>query len=106
MANRNDFICGVYYNNKLSGFSTVTYYKNNTYIIEDTLVLERYRGNGLQVIMWKYIINQIPKNATIVCTVHPENSYSLKNALSLGFVITKTSFLYNHSPRYILKYYR
>ena len=99
-------MCGTFCNNKIVGFSTVSHYKKNIYIIEDTLVLDGYRGNGFQRKMWKYIINNLPINAIIVCTIHPDNCYSLNNALSLGFEIKKEVNIYNNSPRYILKYKR
>lgn len=101
---RKDFVCGIYYHNKIVGFSTVSHYRNKKYVIEDTVVLEQYRGNGYQRKMWRFIINSLPKNATIYCTIHPNNCYSLKNALSLGFKIKKAVKIYNNSPRYILQY--
>ena len=100
-----NYICGVYCNNKLVGYTTIYYLnKKNIYIIEDTLVLDKYRGRGYQKMMWKSIVNSLPSDNVIFCTVHPENIYSLHNALSVGFKIITYKKIYNNSPRYILKY--
>lgn len=106
LINKKNFICGIYHCNKLVGFSTVCYIKNNNkYFIEDTLVHDKYRGKGFQKKMWLHIINFLPSSCDIFCTIHPQNIYSLQNALSVGFKIVSRKKLYN-SYRYILKYHK
>lgn len=100
-------IYGIYNYNKLVAYSTVCYNKKDgRYTIEDTLVFDRYRGRGYQMRMWQYIINVLPFDCEIFCTIHPKNIYSLQNALAIGFKIISIKNLYNNSPRYILKYHK
>lgn len=103
---KNDFVCGVYSERKLIAFSCVSYSsKKKYYTIEDTAVLEEYRGSGYQKQMWKYIIDHTPNSTSIYCTIHPHNHISLSNALSSGFRAIDCKIKY-HSVRYILKYSR
>ena len=96
------FICGAWLDNKLVGFSSVRCGFRN-YIIEDTVVAPKYRGNKLQYKMWSYIIERLPYPTTLWCTIHPQNTYSLNNALSLDFCVTDMKVMYHREIRYILK---
>lgn len=97
----NNIVCGIKYKKRLVAFSSVSF-KHGIYEIEDTAVLPNYRGMGMQRKMWRYIISQIPDSGILTCTIHPQNKYSLYNALSLGFKITERKCMYN-SERYVLE---
>lgn len=99
----NHFICGVWVDEQLIGFSTIYEYTKDNYCIEDTVVHSNYRGLGLQREMWKYIKTKLmARNATLWCTIHPSNHYSLNNAYYLGFKTIEKKVLYNNYERYIL----
>lgn len=55
--------------------------------IEATVVLKKYRGNGLQKKLCILLEQQARKNNKkyLCATVHPDNKYSLNTFLSLGF---------------------
>ena len=108
------FILGAYIDNLLYGFVSIKkwvgkYYGYNynpnkiCYSIEDTLVMEEYRGFGTQSLLWKEVISQLPKSSILLCTIHPQNEVSLSNAINLGFEKCMLCYPYDISPRIILK---
>ena len=59
------------------------------------------RGQGLQ----RRLLQEgekVLKDRILLCTIHPDNQYSLKNALKLGYTIEKQVARYG-SVRYILR---
>ena len=60
-----------------------------------------FRGRGLQRRLIQEA-EQVLEGRILMCTIHPDNQYSLKNALSLGYTIQKTVARYG-SIRYILR---
>ncbi len=108
------FILGAFLESILFGFVTVRkwtgpYYgydccsNNNYYSIEDTLVMEGYRGFGTQCRLWQNAFSHLPELSSVLCTIHPENNISLSNALRLGFVQHMLCYPYDTSPRIILE---
>ena len=78
--------------------------KNRSYYsIEDTIVLRNFRGNGLQRKLWEFIIINLPLDAILLCTIHPENTVCLNNATALEFCPQKTAHLFGTAPRLILE---
>ena len=63
-----------------------------------------YRGKGLQHKLMTEAENWAFANgySILLCTVHPENRYSLQNMLKLGYTICKELPMYG-STRYILR---
>lgn len=107
------YIVGAYVGKHLAGFASVAKCSNlyhgyccdkgkNCYSIEDTIVKPEYRGNAIQKKLWKYIITLLPKNVSLLCTIHPENIYSLHNALALHFIPQKL-IIYETMPRLVLE---
>lgn len=71
----------------------------------DTIVVHPdYRGMGLQRILMTEAENWAREEGykTLMCTVHPENRYSLDNMLRLGYQIRKKLPKYG-SVRYVLQ---
>lgn len=60
-----------------------------------------FRGQGLQRRLIREA-EKVLKGHILLCTIHPDNRYSLKNALSLGYQIEKQVARYG-SVRYILR---
>ena len=60
-----------------------------------------YRGRGLQNRMMG-LAEQELQGKILLCTIHPDNRYSLNNVLKLGYTIEKKTERYN-SVRYILR---
>lgn len=60
-----------------------------------------YRGRGLQNRMMRHAEQEL-RGKILLCTIHPDNRYSLNNALKLGYSIQKKTERYN-SIRYILR---
>ena len=60
-----------------------------------------FRGQGLQRRLME-AAEQMLAGRILMCTIHPENRYSLHNALSLGYRIEKKAARYG-SIRYILR---
>ena len=59
----------------------------HTALMEVVAVHEHHRGKGLQTILSRMAEEEliVRKFKDLVATVHPENTYSLKNFLKLGF---------------------
>lgn len=88
---------------KLAGLSDDEILK--TLMFETCQVLQKYRGNGLQVRLGKEIYKNIRgRYKTILSTVHPDNIASLKSLQKLGFRIYKEVELYGGLRRYIMRY--
>lgn len=60
-----------------------------------------FRGRGLQRRMMGQAQRQLP-GRILLCTIHPDNRYSLQNALALGYRIEKRIDRYD-SQRYVLR---
>lgn len=74
--------------------------------MDSVVILPEFRGNGLQ---YKLIqkAEEILKEETdyriFMATVHPDNTYSLQNVLSLGYEVVAEALKYGGYRRYILK---
>ena len=71
----------------------------------DTIVVHPdYRGRGLQQILMQIAEEDIRSsgNRILLCTIHPENHYSLHNTLAQGYSIQRKLAKYD-SVRYILR---
>ena len=71
----------------------------------DTVVVHPdYRGRGLQQRLMQSAEAEIAQlgKRILMCTVHPENRYSLNNVLSQGYTICRTMPMYG-SVRHVLK---
>ena len=76
----------------------------NQVIQMDTAVVHPdYRGMGLQKRLMQLAEREVDKSEQhiLMCTVHPENCYSLNNVLSQGYTICKTVPMYG-SIRHVL----
>lgn len=68
------------------------------------IVRPQYRGNGLQ----RYLISLLEKHAvdngykTLLCTVSPENAYSMNNFIQSGYEPVKTLNKYGGLARVLL----
>ena len=60
-----------------------------------------YRGRGLQNRMMAHAEQELG-GRILLCTIHPDNCYSLNNVLKLGYTIEKKTERYD-SVRYILR---
>lgn len=73
--------------------------------IDSTAVDPAYRGRGIQRLLLRTAESWLEENSPdgiLLCTIHPDNRYSLQNALKLGYEIRKTVAIYG-SVRYLLK---
>ncbi|MBO4937424.1 MAG: GNAT family N-acetyltransferase [Oscillospiraceae bacterium] len=61
-----------------------------------------YRGLGLQKRLMEQAQQQIPAGSILLCTIHPDNRFSLNNVLKQGYTIEKKLEKYG-SVRYILR---
>lgn len=71
----------------------------------DTAVVHPdYRGMGLQKRLMRCAEEELMKSGEhiLMCTVHPENRFSLNNVLSQGYTICKTVPMYG-SVRHVLR---
>lgn len=72
--------------------------------MDTAVVSPKYRGHHLQYRLISFAENDL-KNAgyyKLMCTIHPENIYSLNNALDLGYRIMATREKYGGYLRHIL----
>ncbi|MBY0754332.1 GNAT family N-acetyltransferase [Clostridium sardiniense] len=72
--------------------------------IESIIVSEEYRGNRLQEKLCKILeeIGKLNKTSIMCATVSPNNHFSLKNFLLLGYEVQKEKLKYGGMRRYIL----
>lgn len=71
----------------------------------DTAVVHPdYRGMGLQKCLMRCAEEELVKSGKhiLMCTVHPDNRFSLNNVLSQGYAICKTVPMYG-SVRHVLR---
>lgn len=69
----------------------------------DTAAVDQdYRGRKLQKRMMEHAEHSYPVGTILLCTIHPDNRFSLENALSLGYRVEKKIAKYG-SIRYILR---
>lgn len=73
-------------------------------LMESAAVAPQYQGNGLQGRMLEELEQRIDwkKYRYAMCTVHPENQYSLSNMQKHGYEIKKTVTCYGNHIRHIL----
>lgn len=70
---------------------------------DSVIVHADWRGNGLQRVLTETAIQWLPPY--IVCigaTISPDNQYSLRNALAMGFTVAKRCNMYGGYDRYVL----
>ena len=74
-------------------------------IMDSAAVLRSYRGNRLQEKMLKAAEAQLDtkKYHYLMCTIHPENVYSLSNMERNGYIVKKKVQCYGGLTRYILE---
>lgn len=72
--------------------------------MDSAAVLSGYRGQGLQKQLLQVAEDWLgqDQNRIFLCTVHPDNRFSLNNALAQGYEIQKQISIYG-SVRYLLK---
>lgn len=61
-----------------------------------------YRGQGLQRRLMETAERELGSGKILLCTIHPENRYSLRNALTAGYEIQATLPMYG-SIRHLLR---
>lgn len=72
--------------------------------MDSAAVYPEYRGQGLQKRLLEEAEKEIRRagKRILLCTVHPDNPYSLQNVLKQGYTIQKRAEKYG-SVRYILR---
>lgn len=77
---------------------------NQVAVMDSTVVGSVWRGNGLQGRMLEKAEELLDKESFryLMCTIHPENSYSLQNMQKHGYVVKKTAKCYGGLTRHIL----
>ena len=72
--------------------------------MDNAAVHPDYRGRGLQRKLMEKAEAELRERGSFIllCTIHPDNTFSLNNALSRGFLIQKKLNKYN-SVRYFLR---
>ena len=61
-----------------------------------------YRGQGLQRRLMETAEREVGSGKILLCTIHPDNRYSLRNALTAGYEIQATLPMYG-SIRHLLR---
>lgn len=72
--------------------------------METVIIAPEYRGHHLQARLMAKAEEDLKSAGYkhLLCTIHPENPYSLNNALSLGYKVEKLVEKYGGLPRNIL----
>jgi len=72
--------------------------------METVVIAPEYRGHHLQARLMAKAEEDLKEAGYkhLLCTIHPENPYSLNNALSLGYKVEKLVEKYGGLPRNIL----
>ncbi len=78
--------------------------KEKTAIMDSAAVAREFRGNGLQGKMLEAaeMLLDTKKYPYLMCTVHPQNKYSLRNMQDHGYQVMDTVTCYGGLPRHIL----
>ena len=73
--------------------------------MDTAVILPGYRGNGLQGQLMQKAEADLKQAGYryLLCTIHPNNQYSMKNALKLGYKVAKSTVKYGGLPRNILR---
>lgn len=73
-------------------------------IMDTAAVAVKYRGHHLQSRLYQEVEKQIDreKYRYLLCTIHPDNQFSLHNMQNNGFIIQKKVLCYGGLERYIL----
>lgn len=73
-------------------------------LMDSVAILPEFRGNGLQGILVKWAEEKIDpaRFRYLMCTVHPDNVYSLHNMQKLGYEVKKTVTCYGNNIRNVL----
>lgn len=73
-------------------------------VMDSAVVGSRWRGNGLQGRMLEKAEELLDKRrfTCLMCTIHPENRYSLHNMQKHGYEVKKTTECYGGLIRHIL----
>lgn len=78
---------------------------STTIIFETCEVLPEHRGNSLQYLLCKQALKELKAQKyykKAVCTVHPDNKYSLRNMEKIGFKVAQLTKLYLGYDRFVL----
>lgn len=77
---------------------------NQTVNMDSAAVYPQYRGLGIQRRLLTQAEQELKeaKKGILLCTVHPDNRYSLENVLRQGYVVQKKLDKYN-SVRFLLR---
>lgn len=77
---------------------------DGTLIMDSAAVDRRYRGNGLQGRMLEAAeeLASPDKYKYLMCTIHPENVYSLRNMQKHGYQVKRTVKCYGGLTRHVL----
>ena len=100
----NEIVCSIMYidanQEALDKFMLNDYNVNEVGECGTVLVNENYRGNGLQLQMLDFLEEYAKKlnKKYILTTVHPDNSYSIKNFEEKGYIL-KNVFDLNRGKR-------
>lgn len=72
--------------------------------MDTVVILPDYRGNGLQARLMEKAEADLARDGyrCLLCTIHPDNQFSLQNARKLGYNVVKTTLKYGGLPRNIL----
>lgn len=70
--------------------------------MDNAVVHPDYRGRGLQRALLQEAERFLGTDRILLCTIHPDNRFSLQNALKEGYVIQKEIAIYD-SVRYLLR---
>ena len=74
------------------------------WIMDTAVVAKKWRGHGLQSRMLLAAEEELTAFSPgyLLCTVHPENSYSLNNMQNNGYKVMKKVFCYGGLERFVL----
>ena len=72
--------------------------------MDTAVVAKKWRGHGLQSRMLLAAEEELTAFSPgyLLCTVHPENSYSLNNMQNNGYKVMKKVFCYGGLERFVL----
>lgn len=72
--------------------------------MDTAVILPAYRGNGLQGRLMQKAEADLKQAgySCLLCTIHPDNQYSMNNAIKLGYRVAKSTVKYHGLPRNIL----